>query len=186
MKKKFYSLLVGCGLISALMVGCKKDDDLVDIPQPIINEPENITTVKVVLTPTAGGSALTFQYKDPDGNGGNAPIQDTIKLVANTVYNVGIEFWDDSKSPAVNLTNEIQEEKDDHLIVISHSNVNISTEILDKDSKNLNLGLSSKWTTTGISAGTSKIVLKHQPGIKDGSIDKGETDVEVTFISKIQ
>lgn len=186
MKKKLNYLLIGCSLISIIMVGCKKDDDLVEIPQPILNEPENITTVKVIFTPSTGGSSITFQYKDADGDGGNAPIQDTIKLNSNTVYNVGLEFWDDSKSPAVNLTTEIQEEKDDHLVGFTHTNVNIITEILDKDSKNLNIGLSSKWTTSNASNGSSKIVLKHQPGVKDGSIDKGETDVEVTFISKVQ
>jgi hypothetical protein len=50
------------------------------------------------------------------------------------------------------------------------------------------LGTTSTWTTTGVSNGTVKITLKHKPGIKAAGdpVSKGETDIEVSFTTKVQ
>jgi hypothetical protein len=45
----------------------------------------------------------------------------------------------------------------------------------------LPLGLLTNWKSGSASNGQLMISLKHQPGIKDGSADKGETDVEINF-----
>jgi hypothetical protein len=57
----------------------------------------------------------------------------------------------------------------------------IQIMIDDQDANGLSLGLQSTWK--GIKSTTSmmKIALKHQPGIKNGQCDLGETDVEVEF-----
>jgi hypothetical protein len=54
---------------------------------------------------------------------------------------------------------------------------------LDKDTKNLPLGLSSTWTTTGAASGTLNVTLKHKPGVKAANdpVSKGETDVSLDF-----
>jgi hypothetical protein len=37
-----------------------------------------------------------------------------------------------------------------------------------------------------VGTGTSRVVLKHQVGVKNGTAAPGETDIDVLFQSKIQ
>ena len=84
------------------------------------------------------------------------------------------------------ITEEIKEEADEHLLVYKVTSANLSIQITDKDSKNLPLGLLTKWKSGSTSNGQLMVSLKHQPDIKDGSADKGETDVEVDLPVSIQ
>ena len=43
------------------------------------------------------------------------------------------------------------------------------------------LALQSTWKGIDSTSSMMKIALKHQPGIKNGQCDLGETDVEVEF-----
>ncbi len=48
---------------------------------------------------------------------------------------------------------------------------------------NSGVGLVSTWSHTGVADnGNVTIPLTHQPGVKDGTCEPGETDVEVTFV----
>jgi hypothetical protein len=51
----------------------------------------------------------------------------------------------------------------------------------DQDGNGLSLGLQSTWKGINPTTSMMKIALKHQPGIKNGSCNVGETDVEVEF-----
>lgn len=184
MRSILFSLTIATVLF--ILNSCKKDKDNVEIPELPANESESITTLKLIFSPQGGGNNITYQFKDTDGPGGNPPKQDTIKLADSTTFYVVTEFWDESKSTAVNITPEIQSEKDDHIIGYIHAGLNLTTEVLDKDSKNLPIGLSSKWVSLKASNGTTKIVLKHQPDTKDGTLNSGETDMEITFITVIK
>src|SRR3990167_2160051 len=48
------------------------------------------------------------------------------------------------------------------------------------------VGLLSSWVTQAISTGETTITLKHQPGVKNGQCDPGETDIELTFHTIIE
>jgi hypothetical protein len=48
------------------------------------------------------------------------------------------------------------------------------------------VGLQSQWTTGNAENGTTQIVLKHQPDVKDGTCAPGETDIDVTFVTEVQ
>jgi len=185
MKKSKHFLLL---LLSAMVVmqGCKKDDDLVPVPAPV-NEPELITTLRIEFTDSANSAnKVVTIFKDLDGEGGNEPGQfDSLKLEANKTWYFETSLLNESVSPSENITDEIKEEADDHLFVYSSTGINANIKITDKDSKNLPLGLKGTFKTGAASSGTTTVVLKHQPGIKDGTADKGETDVEVTFKSRI-
>lgn len=176
-------------LAAALMVGCKKDDDTPkpSSSTPPANEEELITTVKITFIDTAGVEpTVTVFFRDPDGDGGNAPTQfDTIRLVANTVYNAAIEVYDESKNPVENITTEIQEEDDEHIFCFTPTNVNLSIIRTDSDGT-YEVGLASQWTVGNVSVGTTQVVLKHQPGVKDGTCAPGDTDVELNFVTEIQ
>jgi hypothetical protein len=51
----------------------------------------------------------------------------------------------------------------------------------DKDLNGLELGLNTLWNAQSRDFGSVKTSLKHQPNIKNGQCDVGETDVEIEF-----
>ncbi len=168
-----------------MSTSCSDDED----PTPE-NEEELITTVRLHFMPQGGGSMIMATYKDLDGDGGQAPTIIGATLAANKVYNLEVELLDESKSPAANITAEVEEEGDEHqLFFVPSAGLNLTVVATDKDSKNLPIGItSSVTTTTGPSpaGSTLRVVLKHQPGTKNGSINTGDTDVEVSFPITIQ
>lgn len=173
-----------------LLNACKKDDDLPSIPQPVINEPEEITTVEVHVENMTDMSHVHFHWSDPDGPGGNDPEIDDIVLDSGKMYQVEIDFLDESGSTPENITAEILEEDDEHIICFEVEPAELSNAltIVRTDTDGMyEVGLNSEWTTTAKASGTLKIKLKHQPdGVKDGTCEPGDTDVEVTFNLTIQ
>lgn len=177
---------LGLACIVALS-SCKKDDDLVTVPQPIANEAEVITTVTLQFTDAAGVQpSVTATFRDPDGDGGlNYDVFDTIRLQNNTIYNASILLLNETVSPADTISNEVLAEDDEHFFCFTPSFANVSIIRTDTDGT-YEVGLQSQWTVGNVGNGTTQIVLKHQPGIKDGTCAPGETDIDVTFVTEIQ
>jgi hypothetical protein len=182
MKKQFFKPLMLSATLGLLFTvqSCKKDP-------PADNEEELITTVHIIATDTTSGSQQVFTFRDIDGEGGNPPTQfDSITLAPSRVYNVSMLLLDESKNPTDTISKEILAEADDHLFVFTpnpSSLVNIA--ITDKDSRNLPLGLTSRWTTNTTGRGTTGVVLRHQVGVKNGTAAPGESDIELDFITKV-
>lgn len=173
----------------AVIASCKKDDDQPSIPQPIVNEPENITSVELHFTSLDGASAFHVDWDDPDGLGGNAPVIDPIALDSGVTYNVEVSFLDRSSGTSIDLTSEIEEESAEHIICYALDPTTANAlEIISTDSDgNYRIGLKTQWQAKSLTSGEVTLTLKHQPdGIKDGSCDPGETDVEVVFPVSIQ
>ena len=170
---------------TAAFTGCNDDNDVTAPPQP--NEEELITTVELTYTNTANSSEIsTFKFADTDGEGGNAPSEtDTIRLAANTTYTVAVRFLDESGTDVEDITTEVLEEAAEHLVCYT-ATAGTAVTITDQDGNGLDLGLAADVTTTSASNGTFTISLKHQPGIKNGSCDVGETDVEVAFVLEVK
>ncbi|AYA38196.1 hypothetical protein D3Y59_14785 [Hymenobacter oligotrophus] len=166
-----------------LLAGCGNDDE----PEPD-DENELITTVRYTLTPTTGGGqAVTVEWKDLDGAGGNAPTIGTLRLAPNTTYTGALSFLDESKNPAGNITAEVQAENDEHLVVYTPAPANLLTVTrTDRDKNNLEVGLATRVQTTTAATGTLKVVLRHQPDNKNGQPDLGSTDADVTFPVTVQ
>ncbi len=80
---------------------------------------------------------------------------------------------------------EGQEVAAEHLVRYA-ATAGTTVTITDQDGKGLELGLATDVTTTSENNGTFTISLKHQPGIKNGSCDVGETDVEVAFVLEVK
>ncbi len=166
---------------------CKKDDtDPKNPGDP--NESELITTIQLTFKDTSGMIPdRVFVFSDPDGDGGNAPTRsDTIRIDSQKTYDVSILLLDESKVPADTISNEVLAEAEDHMFFFLQSGVNINTSYLDIDANGLGLGLESRWVCGAPSIGVSRIVLKHQPGEKDGTFAPGETDVDVSFRAELQ
>lgn len=166
-------------ILAACTTACHKEPKPADQPN---NESELITTVRLLFTDSASGDTSSFQFRDPDGEGGNPPVTfDTLKLDASHSYLVDIILLDESKSPVDTVSNEVKEEANDHLFVFNIGGAKLNVSILDKDGNNLPLGLHTRWRTGTVSEGTAEVLLRHQPGIKDGTPAPGESDVDVTF-----
>ena len=172
-------------LLSLFLLNCK--------PKDIEAEDENelITTVK--LNFATGGTTQTFIFSDPDGDGGKAPVKfETVNLKSNTTYTMTIELLDESKTPIINISNEVSTERDEHLFIYTPSTANLLTYTYgDKDSRNLNVGLTGSVKTGAMATGKLKVQLRHQPPIngkatKDGTVTPGSDDVNLDFNVTIQ
>lgn len=174
---------------------CKKDDG--SVPNPVNpNDGELITTIKLIITPTLNPSAEMYaSYRDLDGDGGNDPIIDTIRLDEDAEYTVQILALDETKNPIDTISYEIEEEKNEHQFFYSKiGTYDLTTTYMDFDDNGVPLGLNFQWnTTTGFTEKTNKfkVVLKHQPDEKPttgitGDESLGETDIEIYFPILIQ
>lgn len=177
--------MLALGALSMVVVSCKKDDVKPE-DDHAHNDSELITTVELKFSGKGViGNDTTFviTFNDPDGDGGNAPTQfDTIHLLKNSTYNVGLTLLDKSKTPAVTISNEVLEEANDHLFFYSSNPVGlVQVAITDKDGNGKNLGLKSTWATTDAGSGKVKVKLMHQPGTKDGTSATGDTDIDIDF-----
>lgn len=175
-------------LISVSIFACKDDDDTSVQPNNKVNpnEEELITTVELVFSDTMSNPIDTFYFRDIDGVGGQEPIIDSIFLMSNTRYQLQLRFLDESDPANVeNITEEIREEDDEHLVCYNTDISTLNIQITDSDGT-YPLGLTSNWETPMGGQGNVTVTLKHQPGVKNGNCDPGETDVEVTFPLNIQ
>lgn len=188
--KTYIKLLAAFFLFTMFAASCGKDPNPVDEPPINGNEEETITTLRLTFTDsTNAGNTFSVTFSDPDGDGGNGPVAfDTIRLDSGKVYNVSTTVSDESKTPAVDLTSEVQTEANDHMLFYKPVGAGISISYQDQDTNNppLPLGLSTKWRATTVGSGTVQVILKHQPGTKNGTETPGETDIDVTFQARVQ
>ena len=188
MKNAFLTALLGLSFVLGT-ASCKKDDNTVNNPPP--EEGGLITTVNLHFLNAADSSMATFTFRDPDGPGGNAPIQfDDILLSSNSSYFLAIELLDESKNPAEDITEEIEAEKEEHQFFFTSSTPSVAVAYLDADGNGNPVGLLNQVTTLGSAANqTLRVVLKHQPGVKapaPGDPNAGDTDIDLTFDVDIQ
>jgi len=169
-----------------------------DVP-PIENIEEEITQVILTFTNVQDASdVVTAEWLDADGEGGNPPVIDDVVLTANVNYELSVTFFNTLENPAVNISDEVEEEAEEHMIFFAFAdplfqdpsgtgNVDSRSGVVnynDTDSNGLPLGLSTDWVTSETPAnGSFRLVLKHQPGIKSESstVADGESDADVSF-----
>lgn len=178
MKKSLFLL----GTLILSITSCSKDDPTVP------NEEEVITTVNYVLTPAGGGTAITFSFQDLDGDGGNAPVIAVDTLAANTSYNCVLSLLNETETPAEDITEEIDEEKEEHQFFFASSLATLSVSYDDLDANNNPVGIATVLQTGNAGTGNLTITLRHEPnkeatGVSTGDITNagGETDIEVIF-----
>jgi hypothetical protein len=178
----------GVLLATLLLVSCGDD------PEPA-NEEELITTLTVTLTPQGGGVTVTMTFRDLDGPGSGIPEYiysgggSAAVLAVGTTYDAGITLLNETETPAENVTEEIEEEADEHLFCFNTTLGGLTITYADTEADYLAggsskvVGLATTWTTGSTPEnGTVTIILRHQPGTKTGDCPgSGETDIEVTF-----
>lgn len=198
-----FSSLILCTSVS-MTAAC--GDDGHDPGDP----PEVITTVALTLTPVGGGTAVTAEFDDPDGDGGDPPIVDPIDLTAGA-YTLAISFENRLEDPPEDITQEIADEADEHQIFLTGTAVDgpasdqpgapLMHAYDDTDANGLPIGLAN---TINASAGNGEltITLRHLPSLNDVaqktadlaaqvetdgfSAIGGDTDAQVTFAVTVQ
>jgi len=163
----------------------------------VVNEEELITSITYTLTPIGQGETVVFKFVDIDGDGGNPPIKtSTGNLKVNSTYSGSIVLLNESLTPSIEITTEIQKEKEDHQFFYT-----LSSSLLDKvvisysdiDANKNPVGLLTSVKANSPETGKLKITLRHQPNKngKDVSLGNianagGETDMEVEFDITVQ
>lgn len=169
------------------VTSCEKDDPEIE------NEEEVITTLIYTLTPQGGGTPVVFRFQDLDGDGGEAPILSNDTLVANSNYTGSLQLLNEQESPVENITEEVQEEGDEHQFFFESDLNNLTISYEDQDVNGNPVGLSTSIVTGDAESGTITITLRHEPnksaaGVSNGDIANagGETDIQVTFDVEVQ
>jgi hypothetical protein len=177
-KMKFLAATI---FATVLFVSCSNDDDT---PVPV-NEEEVLTTLTVTLTPNFGGSPITLQTRDLDGDGPNAPVITVSgNLATGVTYNGTIVLLNETVNPPENITDEVEEEDLEHQFFYTvGSGLDATTAYTNFDSQGNPLGTQFTLITGSASSGTLTFTLRHEPikpntGLSDAG---GETDIESTF-----
>lgn len=192
MKTKAISLL-----ILSLFVVNTSCGDSVETPHEHHHE-EVITTLALAFS--GEGGDVKAEFKDADGEGGNAPTVDDITLPANKTFQLDIALLNElveKSDPEYNIGNEIEEEAEEHQFFFSGTifDAGVTHAYADKESDytsnmgdDLPVGFKSTIVTAGVGTGTLIVTLKHQPPVNEtdtktatSTINDGGTDIEVTF-----
>ena len=178
-------IVSACVLIGAS--ACRKDDDEPVTPEPV-NEEEVITTLELHFHSAGGAEHKHITFIDLDGDGGGVPVIQADTLSHDSIYEVELELWNASQSPAVDIATEVAEEAEAHQFFFQMSGANVTITYADADANGHPVGLLTHWTVGAASAGTVTVTLRHQPdksaaGVSGGDITNagGETDIEVTL-----
>ncbi len=190
---KYLSFILVAVTIFALS-SCDKEKNEV-IEEPHVHEEEVITTVRLVITNNAGFNK-TFSYKVDNGFNSSSPatpVIDDVVLDANTTYNVDVQVWNESETPAEDITEEVKEEGADHLFLLESSpstgagSIGFSNGSKDANGDALNQTLD--FTTGDAGTGQLTVTLKHEPTDKSATDPPGaggETDAQAIFPVTIQ
>lgn len=183
---RFYILAA----VALAFAGCSKDED--PMPCEVPNEEEIITTVELTFT-ESDGTTVTWTFEDLDGDGGDDPTITSSPLQANTEYNVTVSLMNESESPAEDITEEVEEEAEEHQGFIVIDGVANTLMYNDDDANGNPLGLDFTLTTADAASGTLTYILRHEPdkfatGVAGGDPTNagGETDVEVEFVFTVE
>ncbi len=158
---------------------CKKDEEELETP-PEVNEEELITTLLLELSD--GTDTFNASFRDLDGPGGDDPvIVSDLELNENTQYTATIQVLNEADGEFEDITLEVEEEGDEHLFCFGFEGIS-DIDVAYADSDGIyGIGIESNWSTATSGSGNVTITLKHQPGVKDGTCDPGDTDIEVSF-----
>ena len=163
-----------------IFASCSDDDD--NTPDPV-NEEEVITTLTVTLD--SGSDTVVMQYQDLDGDGPDAAtVTVSGSLNANTTYDGSIVLLNETESPAENVTEEIEEEDDEHQFFYTvGSGLDVATDYANFDGDGNPLGTLFVLNVGSASSGGLTFTLRHEPNKPNTGLENagGSTDIEVTF-----
>ena len=161
------------------LTNCSKDPD----PEPI-NQQEVITHVELaVIDPSGGSNRQTATWSDE-----TKKVDKTINLTSGLNYQASLQIWNRSNpSDPEDVTIEVKEEVDEHLVFYEKVGIEIDITSADSDPEDSNgvpLNLNTVWKGSGTGTGNVRITLIHEPTDKSAGTRSsigGETDFEIDF-----
>jgi hypothetical protein len=168
--------------------GCNNGEKTVSPPLP---GNEFLTSVQLIATNASDGSDVQTAIITDTTIISNPPasIQNPVlNLKANSTYHVAVKFLDETKTPAGDVTTDIYDRRNYHLVCFDVSGANLTVTRTDLDTNNppLQIGLKDDFATGAASTGTLNVQLRHQPNAKNGDCAPGSSDADVTFTIKIK
>ena len=182
-------IVLTAGLLMFLFSTCKKDEKTVSPPLP---GNEFLTTVRLVAVNTGDPSDVqTASVTDTTllPHPADSINNPNLKLKAGATYHVSVLFLDETKKPAGNVTDDIYDRRNYHLICFETAggvNLTVTRTDLDTNTPALPIGLQDTFTTGAAGTGKLNVQLRHQPNAKNGSCDPGSSDADVDFNITIQ
>ena len=173
--------LLWLACIVLVTASCNKDEQNVTPT----DDNEAITTATLTLTnkatPTESVTA-TIENLNTTGDFSKA----TLNLKANTTYTGVVTLLDKTKTPVLDATQEIKDKANEHLFVYTPSPASLLTVTLtDKDTNPapgpFPIGLTTEMRTGAAGTGSLNVVLRHQPGSKNGTPTPGTSDLDTNF-----
>jgi hypothetical protein len=176
-KNQFKSIYFMALLVILSVFSCKKEEE---------TEQENLTRIEVHLVGINGSSFnKEFEWKDTNADK-IADAIDTISIPANTSFKVHVHVYDDTKTPSVEVSDEIEAESNVHLFIFKPNTNGLTISDLSKDAAGQPFGIDSVWKTTAAANGSVRILLHHEPTDKNSATPGGEVDFDVSFPVKVE
>ncbi len=178
-KNTILFLIAGTALSS-----CDKPN-AANVQAPLSNEFLTTTILSLKNTSNANDTPKIAFYLNPHTP--NIPpvlTPDSLRLTKNATYSCTIIILDQTKSPADTVSNTIKQRENEHLFVFyPGGGIMLTDSITDRDTNvpPLPFGLESQIKTGATSTGSLRVVLRHQPNVKNGLPGPGSTDLDVTY-----
>ncbi|HEY0262151.1 MAG TPA: hypothetical protein VGB95_03935 [Chitinophagales bacterium] len=153
---------------------------------------EFLTTTMLIVTDTANPSfhdTAVWSKINPEDTSPPDTSRAFLTLQANHTYSVYVLILDSTQTPAANISDEIWERRNYHLLCFTAwDGLNIGVQRTDYDTNNppLPVGLNNNFITGATSSGRLEVQLRHQPNVKTGDCAPGSTDLDVFFNITVQ
>jgi hypothetical protein len=155
------------------------------------HENETISRVSLTFTPTDGGAPQTFAFDDPDGDGGVSGEFERIELSAGVSYELTLSFANALVDPPEDITAEIAEEAEDHMVfilgdvvgpaaaadapLVAHSYADLESDYgANATGEDLPVGLVNELEALAAGEGSLRVILRHLPPANDVAQKSGE------------
>ena len=185
--KKSLLLLTSVTLLAG---ACTNDEE-----NPSPSDPnEAITTATLTLTNQATPTERVTATIDNLNTTADLS-RATLNLKANTTYTGVVTLLDKTKSPTLDVSEDVNAEANEHLFVYTYTAATGPATALvvtptDRDTNPspgpYPIGLTTEIKTSAAGTGKLKVVLRHQPNAKNGTTAPGTTDLETDFGVVIQ
>lgn len=182
---KNLKLLATLFFAMTIFISCDDDDDIIPV-----NEEEVITTMTITLKPEGGGTDVVLQTRDLDGDGPDSPVITVSgNFTSGITYMGSIVLLNETEDPAENITEEVEEEDDEHQFFYTIGGaLDATTTYENFDGDGNPLGTEFSLDAGDASTGALTFTLRHEPqkpnaGLSDAG---GETDISATFPVEIE
>ncbi|GAB3995934.1 hypothetical protein GCM10028807_37410 [Spirosoma daeguense] len=172
--------------VSMMAGACKKSEENVTPT----DDNEAITTATLRLVNKANASEIVSATIDNLNTSADFS-KATLTLKANTTYTGTIQLTDKTKTPTFDVSAEIKEEQNEHLLVYTPSSTTLLTiTYTDKDTNPspgpYPVGLQFDLKTNAAATGKLNVRLRHQPASKNGTPTPGTDDLNTDFNVVVQ